>query len=272
LVNLVGNAIKFTHQGSIAVSGKVEERRGGVCQVRIEVADTGIGIPAEARRRLFDPFTQADASTTRRYGGTGLGLAISRQLVQLMGGGIGIESEPGEGSLFWFRVPLQAGVGPAGREEPPPAETALAERVEAHAAPGRRILVVEDNLVNQRLAVRLIERMGHRTEVAANGRDAVAMAAARSYDLILMDCQMPEMDGLEATQIIRAAEPPGRRTPVIAFTASAMQGERERCAGAGMDDFLLKPIRPAEFTSILDHWLAGGRPARETVAETCPSG
>jgi len=390
LTNLVGNAVKFTAAGEVAVSVSVASHEGPEFVLRFEVRDTGIGISAEDRPRLFEAFTQADASTTRRFGGTGLGLVISRQLSRMMGGSIGVESVEGAGSTFWFtiRVPraCESPAGPqrearladrralvvddcetnrrillellrrwgmecvaaedgegalralrqAEREGRRPdvvvldymmpgmdglelarriravplwtdvllllltstceldvresagesgvdlcltkpvrrarlrralsqvveAEGAGEERPAARGSPGGeaftgRVLVAEDNPVNRKLVVHLLAKMGLVAETVATGLEAVAAAARERYDLILMDCLMPEMDGLEATRAIRAGEGRGgRSTPIVALTASAMAGDRERCLEAGMDDYLAKPLRRDELRAVLARWLA----------------
>ena len=220
------------------------------------MSDTGIGIAPEAQTRIFESFTQADASTTRRFGGTGLGLAISKKLVELMGGEIHVESAPGKGSTFSFTLCTEAKA-----QDPQEVTTAFdretLRRLAGAPGPGEaaRLLVVEDNLVNQRLALRLLEKLGHRVELAGNGLEAVRLAGAVAYDAIFMDCQMPELDGFEATRRIRAAEAPGRRVPIVAMTANALQGDRERCLEAGMDDYLTKPVRPGELAAVLARWL-----------------
>jgi signal transduction histidine kinase/ActR/RegA family two-component response regulator len=225
--------------------------------VTFTVADTGIGVSPEARARLFQAFAQADGSTTRRYGGTGLGLAISRQLVELMGGEIGLTSEPGRGSTFWFTVPLQpASEQTAPAPRPTPAVTDRLGSVPARReGPGARVLVAEDNPINQRVAVRMLERLGLAADVAKDGRAALDSLARRSYALVLMDCQMPELDGFEATARIRAGETTEQRTPIVAMTASAMRGDRERCLAAGMDDYISKPVRIEELRAVLTRWL-----------------
>jgi two-component system sensor histidine kinase/response regulator len=389
LTNLVGNALKFTASGEVIVTGHVEGETAEEVVLRFEVRDTGIGISKEARGLLFRPFVQADGTTSRRYGGTGLGLAISRQLVELMGGEIGVESEPSKGSTFWFTVRFQKtdGVRPApamprlnglpiliadgGRshreiiaerlreagaqvhlavsaEEAIHALTAgtfaiamidlklpecdglevarqLYSRVpglktklilmvpfsqrgttDAAAAAGfaatlakpirdrhllntigqvlqsqedttrslqqldsktaaaatkvenpsrGRILIAEDNLVNQRVAVRLVQKLGLTADVGANGLEVLAALRRTKYELILMDCQMPEMDGFETTMEIRKMSGPLRKIPIIAMTANAMQGDRERCLASGMDDYLSKPVKPENLAAILDRWL-----------------
>ncbi|MCE0533909.1 ATP-binding protein [Kineosporia rhizophila] len=254
LVNLVGNAIKFTAEGSVTLRVLTDRAAsasadGPVC-LRFEVIDTGIGIAPEARARVFESFSQADASTTRQYGGTGLGLAISQKLVALFEGEIGVESELGAGSTFWFTARFQRG-------EPvePPAEDLDSSEPGPAASPGL-VLVVDDNATNQKIAVRMLERLGHRADVAADGAEAVSAWAAVPYDLILMDCRMPVMDGYEATRTIRGTEGSGRRTPIVAMTASAMVDDRERCLEAGMDDFLSKPVQLNQLRDKVNHWLA----------------
>jgi len=395
LTNLIGNAVKFTEQGEVVASARLVEEQTNALVLRIEVRDTGIGIPPEARARLFQAFSQADGSTTRRFGGTGLGLAISRRLVDLMGGQIGVESEAGRGSIFWFtvrftkaagavkpavsaspkalhrmraliiddnstnrqilRVQLQtwglrvdeAEGGPAGLTcvraaagsddpyrvilldmqmpgmsgldvahavraeagsrdipmilltswlepslsaasleagisaclpkpvrprrllealgdvlEPTTGASRRDERAVAPsalpAAPGGRgrVLAADDNAVNKRLITRLLEKAGYVADAVDNGREAVEAVTRADYDAVLMDCQMPVMDGFEATSVIRAAESGrSRRVPIIALTASAMASDRERCLAAGMDDYLTKPIKPTELAEILARWI-----------------
>jgi two-component system sensor histidine kinase/response regulator len=247
LTNLAGNAVKFTPDGEVTIRVRRHVPLDGADLLRFEVADTGIGIAPEAQETIFESFAQADGSTTRRYGGTGLGLAIARQLVTLMGGSIGVRSTPGHGSTFWFLVPLRAApdappqAGPPATQARPPA---------AHAA-GRRILVAEDNPVNQLVTRRLLEQRGFRVDIAADGREAVEMHTRAPYDLIFMDCQMPELDGYDATLAIRKHEGHERHTPVVALTASTMSGDTQRCFDAGMDRFAGKPIRPSDLDQLL---------------------
>jgi signal transduction histidine kinase/DNA-binding response OmpR family regulator len=393
VLNLVGNAIKFTHQGQVVVRATLHVEEAAAMVLRIAVTDTGIGIPPEAAARLFQPFMQVEASTTRRYGGTGLGLAICRRLAELLGGEIGVESAPGQGSTFWFTarldkrpaqsrvdeggvvagrrvlvvddnqtnrailrqqlgargaVVVEAADGPqalaladaesaAGRPPElvlldhqmpgmdglevavalrarpglsgvpilmltswtaraelgeadaagiakvltkPVRQSVLLRTIQAVLAPGApavrasriaeaappapgaargRILVAEDNAVNARLAVLQLAKLGYRADVAGNGREAVEFLAAIAYDAVLMDCQMPEMDGFEATRRIREREGPARHTPIIALTADAMQGTRERCLATGMDDYLAKPFKVEELCAALGRALAGAR-------------
>jgi CheY-like chemotaxis protein len=247
LTNLIGNAIKFTESGEVRVAVGLESRRGAEAVVRFTVSDTGIGIPAAQQEAIFKPFIQADGSTTRRYGGTGLGLAISTNLVALLGGRIWLESESGRGSSFHFTVCL------------PVLETAEAGSAEADA-PGTgtrplRILVADDNGVNQVLAARMLEKRGHAVVSVRDGRETLARLDAdpRGFDVVLMDVQMSGMDGFEATAILREREHgTGRHLPIIAMTAHAMKGDRERCLAAGMDDYVSKPIRAEALFAALE--------------------
>ena len=355
LLNLAGNAVKFTTEGTIEVRFALAGETPSGALIRLEVQDSGIGIPRSQRERIFEKFTQADASTTRRYGGTGLGLAICRELVELMGGAIGVTAEEGVGSMFSCTFVLPA--APEQPSEPPalagtrvllavshPGERALlaellasegaevrdgdpgqpapgaiivadqahlatasgarravllvnpghrhdlagptisrpirrgevlaallgaparpavpAERQAHPATPaGARILLVEDTLVNQKVALSMLKRLGHTVELAQNGREAVERTAAERFAVILMDCQMPEMDGFEATRLIREREAVGApRTPIIAMTAHAMQGDRERCLTAGMDDYIPKPVRREALETVLGRWLSPAEP------------
>ncbi len=266
LVNLLGNAVKFTASGSVTLSvgltGADEEAVGLRCEVR----DTGVGIAAEAQTRVFESFTQSDSSTTRRFGGTGLGLAICRRLVTLMGGEIGLESAPGRGSEFWFTAKLARATAPLPAAEATGASGSPGSRSQLRRA---RVLVAEDNLVNQRVATAMLAKLGQDVEVAQHGREAVERWRARPFDLVLMDCQMPEMDGFTATRAIRSEEVGGRRVPIVAMTAFAMKGDRERCFAAGMDDYIAKPMPLAALADVLARWVGVGpdapspRPADE---------
>ena len=248
LVNLLSNAIKFTDEGEIHVS--VSRCDAADCEaektvtLRFEVSDTGIGIAHDRLGVIFESFSQADGSTTRRYGGTGLGLAISRELVTLMRGEIGVESVLGKGSTFWFTVRLSPGTKRTA-DEP-----ALVRELPEKPGQGLHVLLAEDNAVNQRVVVRILERLGCRVDLACNGHEAVVATRTRRYDLVLMDQHMPEMDGIEATREIRQQE--GTRTPIVALTASILQEDRERCFAAGMDDFLAKPIGSDDLRALLD--------------------
>src|SRR6266849_3947152 len=339
LINLVGNAIKFTDSGEVVVRvQKLDTMTPGV-MIRFEVADTGVGLAAEEQNRVFSTYSQIDSSTTRRHGGTGLGLAIARMLTQLMGGEIGVESEKGAGSRFWFTalfresevkasepqpVGTLAGTAvatiddlmmpemdgadvasriradpklkdmvvvlltSAGRSERPvpgvdvelvkpvrpsqlfdvlqslmasrPGHTKRRIHREGSGPPATRhrwarILVADDNAANLKVAVRMVERLGYRADVAGNGSEALHALDRVPYDAVLMDCQMPEMDGYEATREIRRAERDGRHVPIIAMTASAMAGDRERCLAAGMDDYISKPVKLHIVAAVLERWL-----------------
>jgi signal transduction histidine kinase/DNA-binding LytR/AlgR family response regulator len=242
LLNLVGNAIKFTDRGTVTVRIERVGDAGERTTLRIAVTDTGIGIPEEAQARLFREFSQVDPSDTRRYGGTGLGLAISKKIVTAMGGEIGVRSEPGHGSTFWFRVGFEAAIGEVVKEPARDVEVPV---------PRLRILVVEDNPVNQQVAVGLLDRQGHEVQVVADGRAAVEAVGAGTYDVILMDIHLPHMDGLAATRAIRRLPGPRGRVPIVALTASMNRGEVDECAEAGMNGFLLKPIDPAALAQTL---------------------
>ena len=258
LINLVGNSAKFTEEGGITI--RVEAREGVLDvlpRLRFSVVDTGIGIPEESRDRLFREFSQVDASITRRFGGTGLGLAICKRIIEALDGEIGCDSSPGVGSTFWFEIPVR--------------------KVDGHVAEGKtgavranplpaiqrslRILLAEDNKVNQEVATLLLKRIGHEVVVADNGQQAVARAAECRYDLILMDMQMPEMGGVEATRAIRSGRGASRDAPIVGLTANAFASDRQACLDAGMDAFFAKPITRAKLDDALA--VAGS----DTVAE-----
>jgi signal transduction histidine kinase/CheY-like chemotaxis protein len=255
LLNLVGNAIKFTGKGSVDIQCCQSEQKG---ILRFTVKDTGIGVPADRQSEIFSAFVQADTSTTRRFGGTGLGLAITRQLVELMGGEIGFESHPGQGSEFWFTLALEATQTPIDASDRDETEDDSLPQSPINA----RVLLVEDNQVNQKVAVLMLERLGCRVDTAANGIEAVETFTRLPYDLVVMDCQMPEMDGYEATRMIRTMESSGGRTPIIALTPNAMKGDRDRCLAAGMDDYLSKPVDRNSLARAVKRWISG-----ETVDE-----
>ena len=252
LRNLLSNAVKFTSAGAIAVRASGQRQALGGTRLRIEIVDPGIGIDPTTLEHMFEPFTQADTSTTRLYGGTGLGLAIARDLVNLMGGTIGADSKPGQGSIFWFELRLGAGAVVDAAPAPLRAIKAAASRLDSTAP---LVLIAEDNPVNQIVAVRAVERCGYRTEVASDGRLALEALSRQHYDAVLMDCQMPDIDGYEATAELRRREAGARRTPVIAMTAHAMSGDRERCLQAGMDDYITKPMRHEMLLHTLRRWL-----------------
>ncbi|MEI6666743.1 MAG: ATP-binding protein [Acidobacteriota bacterium] len=243
IANLVTNAVKFTMQGSVVVAVSTRSLEDHAYEVRCEVRDTGIGIPADRLDRLFKTFSQVDASTTRQYGGTGLGLAISRRLCELMGGRMWVESELGRGSTFSFTVRAEgapeSGTGPG---LAPAAGAVVADPTLAGRLP-LRVLLVEDNPINQRVAQLMLSRMGYRADVANDGAEAVESMTRQDYDLVLMDVQMPEMDGLEATRAIRAVRQDSRRPWIIGVTASARVEDRDKCLASGMNDYLSKPIQ-----------------------------
>jgi signal transduction histidine kinase/CheY-like chemotaxis protein/HPt (histidine-containing phosphotransfer) domain-containing protein len=250
LVNLLGNAVKFTPRGEVRVELSVRSLGDGRCEAHFAVVDTGIGIPADELDRLFVAFDQLDGSLARQQGGTGLGLAISRRLTELMGGRIWVESTVGEGSAFHFTLPGEAAPAPPCR----PAEPAGMDRGLARRHP-LKILIAEDNPVNRRVMVGLLEHLGYEADLASNGLEVLAALERRPYDVVLMDIQMPEMDGLEVTRRIRlhTGQPSaGRRQPrIVALTAHAMSGDRERCLAAGMDGYLSKPVQIAELEAAL---------------------
>ena len=262
LLNLAGNAVKFTHHGSIALRARLVEEAGDQLLLHFSVQDTGMGVAADKLPRLFQEFEQGDSSTTRKYGGTGLGLAITRRLALLMGGEAGAESELGVGSTFWFTASLRRGMGAA-----PDAPAAVAPAAPATSDPGSdvqvrlrqrhgqaRILVVEDNEVNRELALYWLTDMGLSADTASDGREAVQRAQAVAYDLILMDMQMPVMDGLAATRAIRALRG-GAAMPILAMTANAFEEERAQCMAAGMNDFIMKPVDVSALQATLLRWL-----------------
>jgi PAS domain S-box-containing protein len=258
LSNLVSNAIKFTVQGFVRIEGRVVETTAGE-EILLEfaVSDSGIGIPADKQPLLFKPFTQVDASTTRRYGGTGLGLSIVRNLAKLMGGSVGIESEPDHGARIWFRI--RAGMVKAGDEQrSSEREAPIGRRSSANDADRSLILIAEDNPINRKVVETLLRKQGLRYESVENGNEVLDRIISGALpDLVLMDCQMPVMDGFEATRRIREWEKAGGRPriPIVALTADVFAEDRERCNAAGMDDFLAKPLNVASLTSMLDRWL-----------------
>ena len=253
LVNLLGNAVKFTAKGRVFLRVGLGDGGGEDAVIRFEVADTGIGIRSGDLARIFESFSQADYSTTRTYGGTGLGLAIARQLCGLMNGELGVESEPGRGSTFWFtvRCALPAAVPGAA------ARAAVGTAAETPARFNVAVLVAEDNPINQDLAERMLLKLGCRVRIAVNGAEAVARVEQGAFDLVFMDCQMPQMDGFAATGAIRARERALGlgRLPIIALTANAIAGDRERCLAAGMDDYLSKPFHRWQLRDQLLRWL-----------------
>ncbi|MBK7673884.1 MAG: response regulator [Candidatus Accumulibacter sp.] len=308
LTNLVSNAVKFTSQGEVVIRLKLVDDSPRLARYRFEVQDAGIGIGEEEQARLFSAFAQADSSTTRRYGGSGLGLAIAKRLVELMDGQIGLHSEAGRGTLFWFEIPLQKqaadappvrqsdlhdAIATALRPRPQtpaaaaptaaPASANFAPTSEATATPptampwsdaedacgfGGRVLVVEDNPVNQAVAAAMLESLGVVHALVDNGRFALDRLRQERFDLILMDCQMPEMDGFQTTAQIRARQREGllrQLLPIVALTANAVEGDRERCLAAGMDDYLSKPVTRERLAATLARWLPRPEPAPANV-------
>jgi signal transduction histidine kinase/DNA-binding NarL/FixJ family response regulator len=261
LLNLVGNALKFTEAGAVTLAVKRLAGDEAEERVRLEVRDTGIGITAEQRERLFAAFTQADSSITRRYGGTGLGLSISKKLVELLGGHIEVESAPGSGSTFWFELVLPIG-----------SEPKQAESEQMLVLPPQRLLLVEDNLVNQRIAASLLRQDGHRVMVASDGYEAVGMVRSEPFDAILMDMQMPGMDGLEATRRIRSFGGRLAALPIIAMTANTQPEDIEACLAAGMNAHLGKPFDPYALYRVLAQHLNIPASAMTIAAEAVPAG
>jgi CheY-like chemotaxis protein/anti-sigma regulatory factor (Ser/Thr protein kinase) len=286
LTNLVGNAVKFTNEGRITIAVTCLEDRAGALRLQFTVTDTGIGIPSDKHSTIFEAFSQADSSTTRRYGGTGLGLSIARQLCHVMGGEIGLSSEPGKGSTFWFSVvqerqhttaalPTRFAHTTATQGEVLHTEGGLGasparqELREALCRIGRSticILLVEDNRANLRVTKALLEAIGCNVTAARNGLEAISACRDTKFDLILMDCQMPEMDGYEATRKIRELDGL-QTTPIVALTADALDGSRELSLAAGMNDHLTKPLSLRVLTAKLVEWLGRGS-SEERKVET----
>ncbi|HEX6957542.1 MAG TPA: PAS-domain containing protein [Ferrovibrio sp.] len=266
LFNLVSNAIKFTNEGEVEITVASAAEPDGRHRIRFSVRDTGIGIAADKMERLFGRFTQADSSIARRFGGTGLGLAISKQLVELMGGRVGVESTEGEGSTFWFSVTLPEG-------EPVKAAVAEAQAAGPATRNSLRILVAEDNQVNQMVIGLMLRQLGHQVDVATNGIEACEQVQKAPYDLVLMDVQMPEMDGLQATRTIRSLPQGCADIPIIALTANAMEGDREKYLAAGMNDYIAKPIALPQLIAAMNRALGAssgagaGKTGTETAAE-----
>ncbi|HET8747644.1 MAG TPA: ATP-binding protein, partial [Ramlibacter sp.] len=265
LLNYLSNAVKFTPRGRVTLRCRVQEETADHLRLRFEVQDSGIGIAAERIPSLFRPFEQLDASAARTSGGTGLGLAITRHLAEMMGGTVGVESAPGEGSLFWFTACLARVAGTPCEDSAPAADDAAAALRQRHA--GARVLLAEDNAIGAEVATDLLHEAGLQVEWARDGADAVTMVRNRDYALVLMDMQMPGIDGLQAARAIRRL--PGRALlPIVALTANAFAEDRRRCLEAGMNDFLAKPVQPEELYRVLARWLdaAPAAPRREREA------
>ena len=257
--NLLSNAIKFTDQGNVSLNFYTSEIQSGFSNILFEIIDSGIGLSDEQQEKLFDRFTQADGSTTRKYGGTGLGLSISKQLVELMGGEIGVRSTLGAGSTFWFTLSLENTSDQHKlldkniiKNSSASIESDIIELPQFSA----NILLVEDNFKNQMVAQCMLEEFGIIPDIACNGKEAISAVEEKSYDAILMDCQMPEMDGYETTRHIRAtpAIKDYSTIPIIAMTANTMQGDREKCINAGMNDFIPKPVNQKDLIQALETW------------------
>ncbi|KGQ18593.1 Signal transduction histidine kinase [Lysobacter dokdonensis DS-58] len=249
LVNYVGNAIKFTETGEIAIGVRLLGASGTRVRLRFDVRDTGVGIAPDVQAQLFKSFHQADSSTTRRYGGTGLGLSISRKLAELMEGSVGVESAVGHGSTFWLSLPFEVS------HTPPATPAAQSDDIDVTALRGRRILLAEDNLFNQEVARAQLEDLGVAVDVVDDGAQAIERAISGDYALILMDMQMPVLDGLQATRTLRT-DHRLRDIPIIAMTANVLEQDRKRCHDAGMDDFIGKPFEPDALRAVLLKWLA----------------
>ncbi len=266
LLNILGNAIKFTDRGSITVSTCLVDGNERFADIQFSVTDTGMGIPHDRRDCLFRSFSQLDSSTTRNHGGTGLGLAISKRLVEMMGGSIGVESESGKGSRFWFTltlekqndnaVPIIQVLESTGR--PSSKETKRSSRIPSHMCKGR-ILVAEDNASNQKALIGIIEKLGYQVDAATDGMEVIGAVQTAPYSLIFMDVQMPGVDGLQATTRIRELErEKGGHVPIVALTGHALTEDRKKCLSVGMDDYLTKPVRASDMATILEKYLETG--------------
>ncbi len=248
LINLMSNALKFTHNGSVSLHIECHQQTSAGAEIYFQVIDTGIGIAKEKQASIFKKFTQADGSAKRMYGGTGLGLAICKQLVELMGGTIGIISSSGHGSTFFFNLVLAQPDHPA---KPPSPE----DHPMPNIREGVKVLLVEDNPVNQKVATAILRKAGCQVDLAGNGQDAIQQVTKGSYDIVLMDCQMPVMDGFEATTRIRAMGGAIARIPIIAITAHAMKDDRLKCIEAGMDDYISKPINRKDLIVLIKQYV-----------------
>jgi CheY-like chemotaxis protein len=252
LINLLGNAVKFTEKGQVKLEVRVVTDDPRDIRLRFAIRDSGIAIPKEQQQLIFEAFAQGDGSTTRRFGGTGLGLSICSRLVEMMGGRIQLDALPNEGNCFHFDIPLVMVESIPEQNTQPPATPATKKEDPKPL----HILLAEDNPVNQKLAVRLIEKRGHSVVAVSNGRDAVERIGSEYFDLVLMDISMPEMDGLEATTLIRSKYSSERRIPIIAMTGHALIGDREMCLRAGMDGYVSKPITPDDLFAAIAEVLA----------------
>ena len=265
-LNLLGNAVKFTAEGGVTLRASLDAEDKMTTTLRFTVTDTGMGMPQDRHAALFTPFTQVDNSTRRRFGGTGLGLAIAKQLAERMGGTIGLESEEGKGSTFWF-TSVFGKSGTGGGAQAADRTTAVHLSVRSGNI---RILLAEDNSINRLILQKIVGKLGYEIDTVENGREAVERMLTMPYDLVLMDCRMPEMDGFEATREIRRLEGPERHTPIIAVTASVMNEDRILCAKAGMDDFLAKPVQPDKLAAVLGRWLPVNGPAVQVQDRSDP--
>lgn len=270
LINLVGNAVKFTEQGNVTISVRKTKQVGSRATLKFSVTDTGIGLSEDKQEELFKPFTQADDTTTRKYGGTGLGLAISKQLAEMMHGSIGYSSCLNNGSTFWFEIPIEVctnknSVTPHNSKPNP-----FAKQSDCAATLNGKVLLAEDNVVNQQVAQGMLRKLGFQIDLAINGLEAVSLANSQNYDIIFMDCQMPDMDGYRATELIRQQELSNKtiRTPIIALTANALSGDREKCLAVGMDDYVSKPFSQDQLVTILTKWLITEQQSENTASAT----
>jgi CheY-like chemotaxis protein len=252
LLNLGGNAIKFTPQGTVSLHVELLGREGDMGLLRFTVTDTGIGIEAQDLPKLFQPFSQIDSSLSKKYSGTGLGLAICKRLVELLGGEIGVRSSPQGGSSFWFSLPLEIRPDPSQAALPEQPTDTLSERLMRLQG---KLLLVEDKPDNRIIIVAMLRKLGLQADIAEDGQQAIDATAAKAYEVVLMDCQMPGVDGYAATRAIRAREAEGQHTHIIALTANALKGDREKCLAAGMDDYIAKPATVRQLQEAFERWM-----------------